>query len=366
MPEDVSVTMDPQKRISRGEGSELRIEIEKLDDESTTNESLQTVKFAVAPKVRPTLDEKQQQKQQEQDEIKTMDDLGKAPLPHGSHVFALVGLFFLAVPLWLSVVCSWVWLVLLGALLPTFVVFRHFFVKRNTAPTPGRMWATTLWGEGEEPVPDTAGLPAVYFLFVLGSGGHTAEMMEIIKKQFQGRPNQHRRYVVTSGDTSWFNAMSLEHTIFMTYHDGNGGTCDLFTIPRARKVHQSLLTSPFTCLWTAIKAFYALTLHPADRPAERYGDSYKWPHVIVTNGPATGFIVCLVAHLLKMFYLAPPNCLKMVYIESWARTRSLSLTGKLFKWTGIADMLCVQHKGLATKTGAEYIGLVKTKNVPFG
>ena len=125
MPEDVSVTMDPQKRISRGEGSELRIEIEKLDDESTTNESLQTVKFAVAPKVRPTLDEKQQ----EQDEIKTMDDLGKAPLPHGSHVFALVGLFFLAVPLWLSVVCSWVWLVLLGALLPTFVVVSTLFAS---------------------------------------------------------------------------------------------------------------------------------------------------------------------------------------------------------------------------------------------
>lgn len=122
MPEDASSTMDPQKRTRQDEGLAMRAQIEKLDDKSATDNSLQAVRVAVAPKVEPTSNKKKQQKPEEEDGIKTMDDLGKAPLPHGSHVFALVGLSLLAAPLWLFVVCSWVWLALLGALLPTFVV----------------------------------------------------------------------------------------------------------------------------------------------------------------------------------------------------------------------------------------------------
>ena len=77
---------------------------------------------------------------------------------------------------------------------------------------------------------------------------------------------------------------------------------------------------------------------------------------IVTNGPANGFIVCLVAHLLKILYLVPQNRLRIVYIESWARSRTLSLTGKLFVRTGIADLVCVQHQTLAGIKGARYVG----------
>ncbi|KAK4166742.1 glycosyltransferase [Cladorrhinum sp. PSN259] len=245
-----------------------------------------------------------------------------------------------------------------------FLVYQ-LFIKRNKRLRPTRTWATTAWTQHDSPAPNTTGLPAVYFLYVLGSGGHTAEMVETIKKQFQGQPNQHRRYVITSGDKDSFNhAERLEDLIKQICPAGGGGTYDSFAIPRARRVHQSLVTSPFTCLVTAIQAVIALTLQPTSRPYENYRNQFKWPHVVATNGPATGFIVCLVAHLLKMFYLVPANCLKMVYIESWARTKSLSLTGKLFLWTGIADVFCVQHQELARKIGAEHLGLVRTKPMP--
>lgn len=207
-------------------------------------------------------------------------------------------------------------------------------------------------------VPDTSGLPAVYFLYILGSGGHTTEMLLTVQRKIRAQANQHRRYVISNGDVDSFRRLSaLEAKIRRVLPDGGlSGTSDSFTIPRARRVHQSLLTAPFSCLATAIVAVNALTREPEDRPTTRHGRQFKYPHVVVTNGPATGFIVCLVAHLLKMFYMVPQNRLKMVYIESWARTRTLSLTGKLFLWSGIADMFCVQHEELARRTGGVMVG----------
>ena len=211
-------------------------------------------------------------------------------------------------------------------------------------------------------------MPAVYFLYILGSGGHTAEMIETIKQKFRGQKNQHRRYIVGSGDGSSLSMVrTLEMIISDAYPDERAGTRDVFKVKRARAVHQSILTAPFTCLASAAHAVNALTREPNLRPRRSYGDQFKYPHVIVTNGPATGFIVCLVAHLLKILHLVPPNRLKTVYIESWARTKTLSLTGKLFLWTGIADMFCVQHEPLARAIpGAEYVGQVTARVAPVG
>lgn len=211
-------------------------------------------------------------------------------------------------------------------------------------------------GRGD-PGPDTSGLPAAYFLYILGSGGHTTEMLEMVKRKFQPQANQHRRYVITTGDSdSLSRVVRLETAIKSAVPDAGRGTIDSFTLPRARRVHQPLWTAPVTCLATAAQAVNALTRAPNARPRSRHGRQFKYPHVVVTNGPATGFIVCLVAHLLKVLYLVPQNRLKMVYIESWARSRTLSLTGKLFLWTGIADVFCVQHEELARRIGAVYVG----------
>ena len=197
-------------------------------------------------------------------------------------------------------------------------------------------------------------------MYILGSGGHTTEMLETVKRKFNGQGNQHRRYVFNTGDDdSHRRLIATEVLIRQAFPEDRRGTIDSFSLPRARRVHQSLLTAPLTCLLTAIHAINALTCEPVSRPLTRYGRQFKYPHVIVTNGPATGFIVCLVAHLLKLFYLVPQNRLKMVYVESWARARSLSLTGRLFWWTGIADMFCVQHEELARRTpGAVCVGVV--------
>ena len=243
--------------------------------------------------------------------------------------------------------------------------WRHISLQRDhPRPQTGRRWISRR----DPSTPSTAGLPAVYFLYILGSGGHTSEMLETIKRKFTPQTNAHRRYLVTTGDTdSLHRVVQLEALIHRCFPDARAGTLDTFRVPRARRVHQPLWTAPLTCLATAIHAVNALTREPDARPATRHGAQFKYPHVVLTNGPATGFVVCLVAHLLKLFYLAPRDRLKMVYVESWARTRSLSLTGRLFLWSGIADMFCVQHEALARRyKGTVYVGVVAARLAPPG
>jgi len=298
----------------------------------------------------------------------------------------------------------WPILTAILALLGGFVVTRHFTLirqKRQLASrSPSWLNRTSSSSSKNPSVPNTDALPAVYFMYVLGSGGHTAEMMETIKQQFRAQPNQHRRYIVTTGDEgSLAKAKQLESLISSAYPSSSSpsssskaaaGTSDAFRIRRAREVHQPLYTAPLTCLvaaWHAVAALVYTTptsrsrrrLERQENPSSSFSSSFgsssvkmtipkpnnnndfRYPHVIITNGPASGFILCAVAHILKVLYLAPQDRMRIVYIETWARSRTLSLTGKLFLMTGIADMFCVQHETLAKvfgPKGARFVGRV--------
>lgn len=132
----------------------------------------------------------------------------------------------------------------------------------------------------------------------------------------------------------------------------------MFRVTRARRVHQPLWTAPYTSVLSALSVVRALIQEPEERAGTASRAAFRYPHVIVTNGPGTGFIVCLVAHVLKIFYLVPADRLKVAYIETWAHISTLSLTGKLFYYSDIADLFAVQHKTLADNTGKRYVGEV--------
>ncbi|KAF4472021.1 glycosyltransferase family 1 [Fusarium albosuccineum] len=194
-----------------------------------------------------------------------------------------------------------------------------------------------------------------YHLFVLGSGGHTKEMLMMMDDGFCDFANFHRRYLISSGDR-----MSVYHLgdyeadleILCALQDKDPGTHDTCIVTRARRVHQPLWSTPFTALLSILDIFPALLTPPAYNMAAKL----QYPTCIFSNGPATGFFVGVAAHLLKMFYLVPENTMQFVYIESWARISTLSLTGKLFYYTGIADVLVVQHEQVAAKYGIENCG----------
>ncbi|KAK1138754.1 UDP-N-acetylglucosamine transferase subunit [Aspergillus melleus] len=222
-----------------------------------------------------------------------------------------------------------------------------------------------------------------HLLVVLGSGGHTAEMFSMLRRM-KLDPSQYtyRTYVVSSGDD--FSARAA--TRFETDYLGLAASYTIVTVPRARRVHQSYVTAPFSTL----QCFYACLLvlcgrHP-DQPPRPPVLVSPYPDLILTNGPATGVCVILAARLLRLYHAlvacftrsnrlnvvhadrAPDNRLlirdsfqlRTIFVESWARVTSLSLSGKLL--LPFADRFLVQWPALEGKRAwkgmrpTEYVG----------
>lgn len=232
---------------------------------------------------------------------------------------------------------------------------RHFYMSRRRKPVDVEA------GMQNKPGPDLSHFPAVSYLYVMGSGGHTTEMVALIKLNFKTNRNQHRRYIITHGDRHSQNQeKDLESLIDKSCPDGSGGTYDTFIVTRAREVYQSYFTSVYSSLRCALDILAALITIPAQRAGKPNASEFRFPHVIVTNGPGTGFIVGLMAHILKILYIVPQHRLKIIFVETWARTHNLGLTGKLFYWTGITDLFVVQSENLSKIVGKPNIGNVNT------
>ncbi len=187
-----------------------------------------------------------------------------------------------------------------------------------------------------------------HVVIVLGSGGHTAEMMSLLRDIDTTRYT-HRTYIVSSEDNfSSSKAKEIEKVIEEKQirakpHHGSG-TWDLKTVPRARKIHQSLYTTPFSALWCLLGCIYSL--YKTSRSSTVALNEY--PDVIITNGPATAVMVIIAANILKFVGVAPIWKMKIIYVESWARVKTLSLSGKILLYAGICDRFLVQWEALAT------------------
>ena len=205
--------------------------------------------------------------------------------------------------------------------------------------------------------PDPPGTQArpLYFIIVLGSGGHTKEMICMLEQRHEGFENIHRRYIISSGDTmSVKHIDAFEEKLKETFPGALAGSFEKYTVTRARRVHQALLTTPLTALYSILDILPLLLRRP-NIPGVT---TSNYPNVVLTNGPATGFFVALVAHILKLFYIVHEEKLQVFYVESWARVQTLSLTGKLLYYAGIADLFVVQHQPVADKYGLVNAGFL--------
>lgn len=231
-----------------------------------------------------------------------------------------------------------------------------------------------------------------HLLIVLGSGGHTAEMISMLQRApLDPTLYTHRTYVVSSGDAfSAQKAVEFEESVLLqsgmpgkdersTY--GGDAAADInskdlrsesdptsatkaytiVTVPRARRIHQSLLTAPFStlhCFWAC------LCVLRGKIPGQQVHPTY--PDLILTNGPATAVCVILAARLLRLlnglFSLRPrikedgnspiqepSGTLRTIFIESWARVTTLSLSGKIV--LPLVDRFLVQWSGLEGRVG---------------
>ncbi|XP_043707239.1 UDP-N-acetylglucosamine transferase subunit ALG14-like [Telopea speciosissima] len=178
-------------------------------------------------------------------------------------------------------------------------------------------------------------------LIILGSGGHTAEMLNLVSLLQKDRFTP-RFYIAAKTDNmSLQKARVLEDSLVDQTGDRKVlEAAQFMQIYRSREVGQSYLTSVGT---TLIATAHALWLVAKIRP-----------HVILCNGPGTCIPLCVVAFTFKVVGIRWSS---IFYVESIARVRRLSLSGLLLYKLRMADQLFVQWPQLQKKyPRAQYVG----------
>mmetsp|Transcript_31693 Transcript_31693/g.48595 ORF Transcript_31693/g.48595 Transcript_31693/m.48595 type:complete len:256 (+) Transcript_31693:43-810(+) len=161
-------------------------------------------------------------------------------------------------------------------------------------------------------------------LVVLGSGGHTTEMLQLLKTlDTQERYTPLIFVVATTDDTSEKRIKAFSTA--GNDDDDSKSTLQpdmIYKIPRSREVGQSYLTSIVTTLYSFPCAFYIV--------------GQVRPNLLLCNGPGTCLPIAIATFVYRMLGIVEGN---IVFVESFCRVCSLSLTGKLLY--PIADMFVV-------------------------
>ena len=156
----------------------------------------------------------------------------------------------------------------------------------------------------------------VVTMVVLGSGGHTMEMLRLLSGM--DLVNFSRRvYVAAEADT-----MSIKK---ITTFEQSLGNKEAFIkrIPRARQVLQSYISAVLSTL-IAILYSFPITFSTL-------------PDLLLCNGPGTCIPLCFWCFVLKFFWIKDVT---IMYVESICRVKTLSLSALILYF--IADHILVQ------------------------
>lgn len=176
-------------------------------------------------------------------------------------------------------------------------------------------------------------------LVVLGSGGHTAEMLALISELIGVLPEgTSLTYVTGESDRH-----SASKAIDLHKNEDMPGTMHIsyVRLPRAREVGEAWLFSVISSVKTAIAAIKLVC--------------YTKPDVVLTNGPGTSAVVAGAAFLIRVCRPSAKLTCRVVYVESFARVETLSMSGRILY--GFADRFVVQWQQLSKEWPlAEYYG----------
>ncbi|XP_016973522.1 UDP-N-acetylglucosamine transferase subunit ALG14 homolog [Drosophila rhopaloa] len=166
---------------------------------------------------------------------------------------------------------------------------------------------------------------------ILGSGGHTAEMCRLTQALLQqadvkqAKKYQPMRLILASSDST------SEHQFRQALPQASR-SAESVKVPRSRSVGQSWLSTIFTSLWALIWSCYLVW---RDRP-----------QLILCNGPGTCVPFCYAAYLWRLLGRLPSHS-RIVFVESFCRVETLSLSGRLL--LPLTDLFVVHWPALATR-----------------
>ncbi|XP_076079108.1 UDP-N-acetylglucosamine transferase subunit ALG14-like isoform X1 [Mytilus galloprovincialis] len=172
-------------------------------------------------------------------------------------------------------------------------------------------------------------------MIVIGSGGHTKEMLSLIS--FLGSQYSPRYYIMANTDQM---SNDKVREFESSKKNKENSQHKIYRIPRSREVRQSWFTSIWTTLVAIIYAFPLVF--------------YINPGIILCNGPGTCIPLCFAGLLLKIFTFGKTQ---MIYVESICRVETLSLSAKLLYY--IVDHMFVQWPSLQQQyPRTKYIGRI--------
>ncbi|KAL7683896.1 putative oligosaccharide biosynthesis protein Alg14 [Plasmopara halstedii] len=157
---------------------------------------------------------------------------------------------------------------------------------------------------------------------VLGSGGHTTELLKLMKRLHRDIYTPVTFVIAETDKTSQTK----------TELDWKPKDCDSFAfIPRSREVGQSW----FSSVPSTLHAFFSCL-----------GLVYsRRPQLVLCNGPGTCIPICIAVVLFRVLGIHTDS--KIIFCESFARVQHLSLTGKMLYY--VADEFVVQWPQLQVK-----------------
>lgn len=155
-------------------------------------------------------------------------------------------------------------------------------------------------------------------MVVLGSGGHTTEMLHLIRNL---NPERYAPIVLVMADTDSTSEQRIQAYPHVLPFDRDKVT--IYRIPRSREVGQSYWTSICTTFYSLYFSFWLVGVQVQ-------------PDLLLVNGPGT----CLPIAICAFFFrLVGWKTSKIIFVESFCRVTSLSLTGKLLY--PVADLFLV-------------------------
>ena len=145
-------------------------------------------------------------------------------------------------------------------------------------------------------------------MVVLGSGGHTSEILTTLKNL------DYNIYCPIHYVAAKTDKHSLERAKNSHNDDVLLKNIFLHRIYRSREVRQSWITTIFTTFYSLIESFILCFIKVR-------------PDIIICNGPGTCIPILICGLFLRVLFIKPK--IKLIFLESFCRVDDLSMTGKI-------------------------------------
>lgn len=181
-------------------------------------------------------------------------------------------------------------------------------------------------------------------MILFGSGGHSTEMLMLIQNakladKLDLEEVNSLVCVISEDDKLIGNKINQEFVGCRQKHK-----LKTVTLRRGRRVGQSYLTAIWTTFVGILDSIIIVLTHK--------------PKLCLTNGPAISVTVSLAIRFLQVITFGFYKC-NVVYVESFCRTKALSLSGRINYHLRLADGFYVQWRELVKEfPRAIYKGLL--------